>query len=58
MNIFITALIMALGASTWIYTRVQRRVGYGNSKTALKTAVIAGAICFVVVLTIGLTLFG
>ena len=58
MNIFITALVMALGAATWIYTQVQRRVGYGNSKAALKTAAIAGVICFVVVLTIGLTLFG
>ncbi len=58
MNIVVTALILSLGAGTWIYTQVQRRVGYGNSKSALKTAAIAGAICFVVVLTVGLTLFG
>lgn len=58
MNTVVTALILSLGASTWIYTQVQRRVGYGNSKQALKAAVIAGVICFVVVLTIGMTLLG
>lgn len=58
MSLFAIALIIAVGFGTWIYTKVQQRVGYGNSKAALKTAAVAGLICLVVVFTIELTLFG
>ncbi|QQS18986.1 hypothetical protein IPL68_02950 [Candidatus Saccharibacteria bacterium] len=49
------ALLFAVGVGTWVYTKLQQRTGYGNSKDALKGAAIAGGIAFVVLLTIGLT---
>lgn len=55
MKAFITALLLGLGGGTWIYTKLQQRTGYGNSKTAFKGAAIAGVIIFIVVLTITLT---
>jgi hypothetical protein len=55
MTPFITALLLALGGGTWIYTKLQQRTGYGNSKTAFKGAAVAGFIIFVVVFTIALT---
>ena len=58
MSQFAIALIIAIGFGTWIYTKVQQRMGYGNSKAALKTAAVAAGICFVVVFTLELMLFG
>ena len=52
----VVALMLAVGVGTWIYTKLQQRTGYGNSKDALKGAAIAGGIKFVVVLTLGVTL--
>jgi hypothetical protein len=49
------ALLFAVGVATWVYTKLQQRTGYGNSKDAFKGAAIAGGIAFVVLLTIGLT---
>lgn len=48
------ALFCSVGASTWIYTKLQQRTGYGNSGTALKGTAAAGVLIFVVVYTIGL----
>ena len=50
------ALLLAIGVATWVYTKLQQRTGYGNSKDAFKGAAIAGGIAFVVLLTLGLTL--
>lgn len=55
MSAFITSLLLSLGAGTWIYTKLQNKTGYGNSKTALKGALISGVIIFFVVLTVALT---
>ena len=55
MTAFVTALLIALGGGTWIYTKLQQRTGYGNSKTAYKGAAVAGAIIFIVVFTVALT---
>ena len=55
MTAFVTALLLALGGGTWIYTKLQRRTGYGNSKSAFKGAAVAGVIIFIVVFTIALT---
>ncbi len=56
MSAFFVALLFALGAGTWIYTKLQQKTGYGNSKGALKGAAVAAVIAFVVVFTLGLTL--
>lgn len=47
------ALLVALGGGTWLYTKLQRSSGYGNSKNALIGAAVAGVILFIVAFTIG-----
>ncbi len=54
MGAFITALLLSLGAGTWIYTKLQNKTGYGNSKSAFMGALISGIVIFVVVLTVAL----
>jgi len=54
MSAFITALLLSLGAGTWIYTKLQNKTGYGNSKSAFMGALISGIVIFVVVLTVAL----
>lgn len=57
MKAALVAFVAAIAISGWSYVRLQNRAGYGNTKTALSgTAAIFG-ITFVVVLTIGLTIF-
>jgi biotin transporter BioY len=41
----IIALLAAVGASGWIYTKFMRRTG-GNTKTALTACVAAGVVIF------------
>ncbi len=55
MSPVLVALLFSVGVGTWVYTKLQQRTGYGNSKAALKGAAVAGGIAFVVMLTIGLT---
>lgn len=52
----LTALLFAAGAGTWIYTKLQQRTGYGNSRSALQGAAIAAGLIFVVVLVTALLL--
>lgn len=52
MNAFFIALLLSVGAATWIYTKLQQRTGYGNGGSALKGAAVAGGIVFVVTLSI------
>ena len=54
MKAFLVALLFSLGAATWVYTKLQQRTGYGNSAAAIKGALTAGAIAFVIFLTLGL----
>lgn len=54
MSAFLTALLLALGAGTWIYTKLQNKTGYGNSKSAFMGALVSGIVIFVVVLTVAL----
>ncbi len=46
---FFTALLFALGAGTWIYTKLQQRTGYGNSRSAAQGAAISAVLLFVIV---------
>ncbi|MFZ1249747.1 MAG: hypothetical protein WAQ24_05515 [Candidatus Saccharimonadales bacterium] len=56
MNAFLVALLFSGGVATWVYTKLQQKTGYGNSKTALKGAAVAGGIAFAVLFTIALTI--
>ena len=56
MSPLLVALFFAVGVSAWVYTKLQRRTGYGNSGAAIKGAAVAGVIAFIVLFTIGLTL--
>ena len=55
MNAFLVALLFSLGAGTRVYTKLQQKTGYGNSKGALKGAATVAGISFVVFLMLGLT---
>ena len=54
MSAFMVALLFSVGASTWVYTKLQQRTGYGNTSSALKGTITVGVIAFVVVYTISL----
>lgn len=53
MNAALLALLISGGSSVWIYTKLQNKTGYGNSKSAAKAALIVFAAGFVVVFSIG-----
>ena len=48
----VIALLAALGGGTWVYTKLQNKTGYGNSKSALTGAVVVAVLLFVVLFTI------
>ena len=50
----LVALVAAISISTWTYTRLQDRTGYGNTAPALRGTVVVFIITFVVVLSIAL----
>ncbi len=49
MGAFFTALLLAVGVGTWIFTKLQQRTGYGNSRGALIGAGIAAFGVFLLV---------
>jgi len=49
MGAFFIALLFAIGASTWIYVKMQQKTGYGNNQTALVGAAVSGLLLFIVV---------
>ena len=49
MGAFLTAFLLAIGGGTWIFTRLQQRTGYGNSRNAIIGAAIAAAGIFLLV---------
>lgn len=46
MGPFITSLMLAVGVATWIFSKLQQRTGYGNSRNALIGAVFIGLVIF------------
>lgn len=48
MGPFLIAVFFALGAATWVYTKLQQRTGYGNNQSALTGAAVVGAALFVI----------
>ncbi len=51
MSDFLIAFLATASASTWVYTKAQRRTG-GNTRNALMVAVAMGVIVFIVMMTI------
>ncbi len=47
----VVALLFAVGAGTWVYTKIMRSTG-GNTKNSAITAGIAGIFAFVIMLLI------
>ncbi len=56
MSPFLISLLFSLGAGTWVYTKLQQKTGYGNSKAAFKGAAVAALIGFVIMFTLAVTL--
>lgn len=54
MGPFMVALLCSIGASTWVYTKLQQRTGYGNTSSALKGTLAVGILVFIVTYTVGL----
>jgi hypothetical protein len=52
MNAVLVAFLMALGASVWVFTKLQDRTGYGNQKSALTGAGVSFVLIFLVVFTL------
>lgn len=53
MSAGVIAFLVAAGASTWVYTRLQDRTGYGNNQNAAIGAAAVFVLGFIVVFTIG-----
>lgn len=49
-NVFI-ALLLAVGASVWIYSKFMYRTG-GNAKSAVSAAGVSGVLIFVILLVV------
>ena len=49
MGPFLTSLLLSVGAATWVYTKLQQRTGYGNSRNAIIGATLVGLLLFSVV---------
>ena len=49
MGPFWTSLLLAVGAGTWIFTKLQNKTGYGNSRSAWLGASISALGIFTVV---------
>jgi hypothetical protein len=53
MNVLLVSIIFSLGASTWIYVKIQRQSGAGNNQSALMGAALAFFVIFIVVFSLG-----
>lgn len=49
---WIVALLFAASIGTWIYTKMARQAGYGNSRNAYIGAGLAAATIFIVLLSV------
>lgn len=50
MSYFLVALMLAVGAATWVYSKVMNRTG-GNTQNALIIASVSGIMAFVMTWT-------
>jgi hypothetical protein len=51
MSKYLIALIAAIGAGGWAYSKIQRRTG-GNTQTSLLMAGVAGVIVFLFIIIV------
>jgi hypothetical protein len=58
MKAAIVALVVAISVSTWSYSKLQQRTGYGNGQAAFKGVILIFVMAFVVTFTIGLITLG
>jgi hypothetical protein len=52
MSAVLLSALLSMGASVWIFTKLQNQTGYGNSRNAFIGAGIAFVLLFVVVFSI------
>lgn len=52
MSAFLISLLVAVGSATWLWTKVGRRTGGADPKSAAVTAAAAAIAVFVVVFTL------
>lgn len=52
MSAALLALLVSGGSSVWVYTKLQGRTGYGNSKAAAQGAAIVFVLGFIVIFTL------
>ncbi len=57
MKAALLALLVSVSVTTWSYTKLQNRTGYGNTGVTSKAAVMIFVVSFVVVFTIGQLIF-
>ena len=53
MTAALLALIIAISASVWSYTKLQSHTGYGNARTTIKGAAVVFVMTFIIVFTLG-----
>lgn len=56
MSAWIIALMASVGITTWAYSKLQQRTGYGNPRDAFIGAVTTGIIAFIVLYMLAKTL--
>ncbi|HSX05959.1 MAG TPA: hypothetical protein VLF69_05795 [Candidatus Saccharimonadales bacterium] len=52
MSSLLLAFLVSLGASTWVFTKLQNRTGAGNNGSAIKATVVVFIVAFILVFTI------
>lgn len=52
MSAVLLAFMLSVGASVWVFTKLQNRSGYGNAKTALIGTAVAFVLLFIVVFSV------
>lgn len=53
MSTALVALFVSLGGSTWVYTKLQNKTGYGNNRSAIIGAAMVFVVAFIVVFSVG-----
>lgn len=52
MSAALLAFMFGIGASVWIFTKLQNKTGYGNQKNAIIGSAVAFVLIFLVVFSI------
>jgi hypothetical protein len=52
MSAALIAFLFSVGASTWVFTKLQNKTGYGNNKSAFTGAAVVFVIAFILLFTL------